>query len=168
MLPTDVLLVGYGPVGEMLTILLAQRGLTVTAVERWATPYNFPRAVSYDGEASRVLAAAGVADRLGPVVESSGEYTFKNGFGRTLLHVKVTGNGPMGWPDSVSFYQPGLEALLAETARRGVRSTLLEVAADNAPAQRLYAGYGFEPIGVRRGYYQPSNTDALVMQRNED
>ncbi|MFI2646511.1 MULTISPECIES: ribosomal protein S18-alanine N-acetyltransferase [Micromonospora] len=61
-----------------------------------------------------------------------------------------------------------LEALLAEAARHGVRSTLLEVAADNAPAQRLYAMYGFEPIGVRRGYYQPSNTDALVMQRNED
>ncbi|MFG2102122.1 ribosomal protein S18-alanine N-acetyltransferase [Micromonospora echinaurantiaca] len=58
-----------------------------------------------------------------------------------------------------------LEALLAEAARLGVRSTLLEVAADNAPAQRLYAAYGFEPIGVRRGYYQPSNTDALVMQR---
>ncbi|MFI7280284.1 ribosomal protein S18-alanine N-acetyltransferase [Micromonospora chersina] len=61
-----------------------------------------------------------------------------------------------------------LEALLAEAARQGVRSTLLEVAADNAPAQRLYAMYGFEPIGVRRGYYQASNTDALVMQRNED
>ncbi|MFG3598958.1 ribosomal protein S18-alanine N-acetyltransferase [Micromonospora chersina] len=61
-----------------------------------------------------------------------------------------------------------LEALLAEADRQGVRSTLLEVAADNAPAQRLYAMYGFEPIGVRRGYYQPSNTDALVMQRNED
>ncbi|WP_446216901.1 ribosomal protein S18-alanine N-acetyltransferase [Micromonospora sp. IBHARD004] len=61
-----------------------------------------------------------------------------------------------------------LEALLAEAARRGARSTLLEVAADNGPAQRLYATYGFEPIGVRRGYYQPSNTDALVMRRNED
>ncbi|MEU4775970.1 ribosomal protein S18-alanine N-acetyltransferase [Micromonospora sp. NPDC023644] len=59
-----------------------------------------------------------------------------------------------------------LEALLAEAARLGARSTLLEVAADNAPAQKLYAAYGFEPIGVRRGYYQPSNTDALVMQRN--
>ncbi|MEU9506720.1 ribosomal protein S18-alanine N-acetyltransferase [Micromonospora sp. NPDC048170] len=61
-----------------------------------------------------------------------------------------------------------LEALLAEAARLGVRSTLLEVAADNAPAQKLYAAYGFEPIGVRRGYYQPSNTDALVMQRTRD
>jgi len=56
-----------------------------------------------------------------------------------------------------------LEALLAEAGRRKV---LLEVAVDNAPAQRLYAGYDFEPVGVRRGYYQPSNTDALVMMRS--
>ncbi|MFJ6195653.1 ribosomal protein S18-alanine N-acetyltransferase [Micromonospora sp. NPDC092111] len=61
-----------------------------------------------------------------------------------------------------------LTDLLAEAARRGAGSVLLEVAADNAPAQRLYAAYGFEPIGVRRGYYQPSNTDALVMRRDQD
>jgi ribosomal-protein-alanine N-acetyltransferase len=58
-----------------------------------------------------------------------------------------------------------LEALLAEAARRGATQTLLEVAVDNAAAQRLYATYDFEPVGVRRGYYQPSNTDALVMMR---
>ncbi|MBO4162294.1 ribosomal protein S18-alanine N-acetyltransferase [Micromonospora antibiotica] len=58
--------------------------------------------------------------------------------------------------------------LLAEAARRGIDSVLLEVAVDNAPAQRLYATYGFEPIGVRRGYYQPSNTDALVMRRDAE
>ncbi|MEU1364239.1 ribosomal protein S18-alanine N-acetyltransferase [Micromonospora zamorensis] len=61
-----------------------------------------------------------------------------------------------------------LEELLAEAARRETRSTLLEVAVDNAAAQRLYATYGFEPIGVRRGYYQPSNTDALVMRRDAE
>jgi ribosomal-protein-alanine N-acetyltransferase len=58
-----------------------------------------------------------------------------------------------------------LEALLAEAAGKAAK-TLLEVAVDNAPAQRLYAGYDFEPVGLRRGYYQPSNTDALVMMRN--
>ena len=56
-----------------------------------------------------------------------------------------------------------LEALLAEAGKRKV---LLEVAVDNAPAQRLYAAYDFEPVGIRRGYYQPSNTDALVMMRS--
>ena len=59
-----------------------------------------------------------------------------------------------------------LEALLAEAERRGIKQTLLEVAVDNAPAQHLYGGYGFEPVGIRRGYYQPSNTDALVMMRD--
>ncbi len=59
-----------------------------------------------------------------------------------------------------------LEALLAEAARRGTRKTLLEVAVDNQPAQKLYATYDFEPVGIRRGYYQPSNTDALVMMRS--
>jgi [ribosomal protein S18]-alanine N-acetyltransferase len=58
-----------------------------------------------------------------------------------------------------------LEALLAEAARRDIKKTLLEVAADNAPAQHLYATYDFEPVGIRRGYYQPSNRDALVMMR---
>jgi [ribosomal protein S18]-alanine N-acetyltransferase len=59
-----------------------------------------------------------------------------------------------------------LEALLAEAGRAGIKQTLLEVAVDNAPAQRLYATYDFEPVGIRRGYYQPSNTDALVMMRH--
>ncbi|SCL13778.1 ribosomal protein S18-alanine N-acetyltransferase [Micromonospora inyonensis] len=61
-----------------------------------------------------------------------------------------------------------LEALLAEADARGTRDVLLEVAVDNAPAQKLYAGYDFEPIGIRRGYYQPTNTDALVMRRTRD
>jgi ribosomal-protein-alanine N-acetyltransferase len=58
------------------------------------------------------------------------------------------------------------EALLAEADRRGARAVLLEVAVDNAAAQHLYDRYGFEPVGVRRGYYQPSNTDAVVMRRD--
>lgn len=111
---TDVLIVGYGPVGQVAAILLAQRGFTVRVLEKWTTPYSMPRAVSYDGEASRILAACGVADRLGDVTELSGEYTWKNGFGRTLLHVRAAPDGPSGWPDSTSFYQPGVEERLAE------------------------------------------------------
>jgi ribosomal-protein-alanine N-acetyltransferase len=61
-----------------------------------------------------------------------------------------------------------LEALLAEASRHGVRQVLLEVAVDNAAAQKLYAQYGFEAVGIRRGYYQPSNTDALVMMREHE
>ncbi|GAC1325906.1 MAG: ribosomal protein S18-alanine N-acetyltransferase [Mycobacteriales bacterium] len=56
-----------------------------------------------------------------------------------------------------------LLALLREADRRGVDVVGLEVRADNDRAQGLYQRFGFAPAGVRRGYYQPSNTDAVVM-----
>jgi ribosomal-protein-alanine N-acetyltransferase len=57
-----------------------------------------------------------------------------------------------------------LDALVAEAARRGCTDVFLEVRVDNDRAQRLYRSRGFTQIGIRRGYYQPSGTDALVMQ----
>jgi ribosomal-protein-alanine N-acetyltransferase len=61
-----------------------------------------------------------------------------------------------------------MDALLDYARAAGATHTLLEVAADNAAAQKMYASYGFEVVGVRRGYYQPSNTDALVMRRDDE
>ena len=57
-----------------------------------------------------------------------------------------------------------LDALLAEADRRSP-VVLLEVRADNEVAQGLYRRRGFAAIGRRRGYYQPSGTDAVVMKR---
>src|SRR5215467_6776104 len=58
-----------------------------------------------------------------------------------------------------------LEALLAEAARRGCTEVFLEVRTDNARAQRLYRRHEFSDVGIRRGYYQPSGADAVVMKR---
>ncbi|GAA1160158.1 ribosomal-protein-alanine N-acetyltransferase [Kitasatospora gansuensis] len=57
-----------------------------------------------------------------------------------------------------------LADLVAEAARRQCAELLLEVRMDNPRAQRLYERFGFEPVGIRRGYYQPANVDALVMR----
>jgi [ribosomal protein S18]-alanine N-acetyltransferase len=59
-----------------------------------------------------------------------------------------------------------LEALLTEASRRGCTEVFLEVRTDNTRAQRLYQRYGFRQIGIRKGYYQPSGADALVMRRD--
>ncbi len=92
---------------------------------------------------------------------------------RILGYGGLAVNGDEAWIQNIAVVRDAqrqgigrtiLEALLAEAARRKAPAVLLEVAVDNAPAQKLYATYGFEPIGVRRGYYQPSNTDALVMR----
>jgi ribosomal-protein-alanine N-acetyltransferase len=57
-----------------------------------------------------------------------------------------------------------LDALLTEADRRSP-VVLLEVRADNELAQGLYRRRGFAEIGRRRGYYQPSGADAVVMKR---
>ena len=54
----------------------------------------------------------------------------------------------------------------AEAARRGCTEVSLEVRTDNMRAQQLYRRYGFRQIGIRKGYYQPSGADALVMRRD--
>ncbi len=57
-----------------------------------------------------------------------------------------------------------LDALLAEADRRSP-VVLLEVRAGNEVAQGLYRRRGFAEVGRRRGYYQPSGADAVVMRR---
>ncbi|HEX4060094.1 MAG TPA: ribosomal protein S18-alanine N-acetyltransferase [Streptosporangiaceae bacterium] len=61
-----------------------------------------------------------------------------------------------------------LTALLTEAADRGCAEVFLEVRADNPRAQRLYRRHGFTAVGLRRGYYQPSGMDAIVMHRPTD
>jgi [ribosomal protein S18]-alanine N-acetyltransferase len=58
-----------------------------------------------------------------------------------------------------------LTALVDEAGSRGCTEVLLEVREDNPRARRLYQRRGFTEIGVRRGYYQPSGVDAVVMRK---
>ncbi|PZS08994.1 MAG: ribosomal-protein-alanine N-acetyltransferase [Acidimicrobiales bacterium] len=58
-----------------------------------------------------------------------------------------------------------LTALLDRASVLGVTTVALEVRADNVAATALYARHGFQAVGVRPAYYQPSGADALVMMR---
>ncbi len=59
-----------------------------------------------------------------------------------------------------------LEFMAQQARDHGARTMLLEVRPSNPPAQRLYERYGFERIGVRRGYYPAhcGREDAVVMR----
>lgn len=68
----------------------------------------------------------------------------------------------------VDHRRQGIAQLLINEAAGRLPDTVdelwLEVAADNLPARKLYAGLGFSEIGRRRGYY-PGGIDAVIMNR---
>lgn len=115
-LDADVAIVGYGPVGATLAILLAQTGRRVVVVERRPGPYALPRAVHVDHEAARIIQSCGVGDDFRAVSEPAPVYEWRNGAGQTLLRIGRVGDGGSGWPESSMFHQPHLEALLDRRA----------------------------------------------------
>jgi ribosomal-protein-alanine N-acetyltransferase len=58
-----------------------------------------------------------------------------------------------------------LERLFEETAADPQRGYTLEVRVSNSHAIQLYERLGFEPRGIRRGYYTDNREDALIMWR---
>ena len=58
-----------------------------------------------------------------------------------------------------------LERLFEVTASDPRRGYTLEVRVSNTDAIRLYERLGFEPRGIRRGYYTDNREDALIMWR---
>jgi [ribosomal protein S18]-alanine N-acetyltransferase len=53
--------------------------------------------------------------------------------------------------------------LIRRAQEMGAHAVSLEVRVTNWGAQRMYARFGFRPVGVRKGYYQETNEDAVVM-----
>ena len=143
----DVAIVGAGPSGLVLAILLAQLGRSVVVLEQWPAPYPLPRAVHFDDEVGRLLQSCGIGDELRRRSEPAEVYEWRNAAGTTLLRFGRIGTGRSGWPFSSMFCQPDLEALLEARAhalptidiRRGVAVDALE------------PGDGVVTVGTRSG-----------------
>lgn len=56
-----------------------------------------------------------------------------------------------------------LTTIIDECYRNMAKYITLEVRVGNKPAIALYEKYGFKSLGVRKGYYQDNNEDALIM-----
>lgn len=109
----DVLIVGYGPVGQFLSIQLAHRGWSVAVVEKWPEAYPLPRAVHFDDEIGRLLQSIGIRPDSNPVIDPYDNfYTWRNADQEDLLRLDWSGQGRSGWATANFFSQPELEAEL--------------------------------------------------------
>lgn len=114
----DVAVVGYGPTGQLLALLLGRLGHRVVVVDRWPDLYPLPRAVHFDHEIARILQAAGVIDDVNRVAETIDTYQWRNARRELLLELDWRGIGPSGWPVSNMFSQPDLERVLDRHVKR--------------------------------------------------
>jgi 3-(3-hydroxy-phenyl)propionate hydroxylase len=110
---TDVLIVGFGPVGATIANLLGAYGVRTLVVDKATDIFMAPRAIALDNEALRILQLAGLPEdafeRIAiPYVRMRSPY-----FGE---FARINSAGDIdGHPKLVTFYQPELERALRET-----------------------------------------------------
>ena len=118
-LDADIAIVGAGPVGTLLAILLGKQGKKVTLIERWPTIYDRPRAVTMDHEVARVLATLGIDCDNDPAFEYHEElYHWKNADLEPLELVDWESVAASGWRVTYWFNQPELETRLLGMAEK--------------------------------------------------
>src|SRR6266851_6536277 len=154
---SDVLIAGAGPVGQVLALLLSQRGLRVSVVERWAQPYPLPRAVAMSHDVLRVLRQLGLGDELAPMLEPWGQdgqrFILQDGAGRTLTETGFTLHSESGFATMSGFSQPDLEELLERRVHADPlidqrRGFALDALVDDGPgvSATIRPHTGLEPI----------------------
>lgn len=119
----DVLVVGAGPTGSTLALLLARQGVDVLLVDREAAIYPLPRAAHIDHEAVRIFQSLGLAGAVMASSRQAPRYDFVNKAGEVLMRLDGADRiGPGGWPAANMIHQPSIERVLraAVAAEQGI------------------------------------------------
>ncbi|MFE7212593.1 ribosomal protein S18-alanine N-acetyltransferase [Streptomyces sp. NPDC001698] len=123
---------------------------------------------------SRGMFWSELAHSRGP--DATRRYVVAEDGGRIVGYAGLVASGGQGDVQTIAVardhWGTGLGArLLTELLRAAsafdCAEVMLECRVDNVRAQKLYERFGFEPIGFRRGYYQPGNVDAVVMRLSD-
>ncbi|MFF2050311.1 bifunctional 3-(3-hydroxy-phenyl)propionate/3-hydroxycinnamic acid hydroxylase [Leifsonia sp. NPDC058194] len=112
----DVLIVGFGPCGQVLAAQLGGRGHSVFVAERSPDPYPLPRAGHVDDEIVRVFQGIGAADEFEDRAVTPRGYEWLSADRETLFVIDWNKPTSSTWRSDYIFYQPYLEEALTRAA----------------------------------------------------
>ncbi|MEU0495214.1 bifunctional 3-(3-hydroxy-phenyl)propionate/3-hydroxycinnamic acid hydroxylase [Mycobacterium sp. NPDC006124] len=108
-----VVVVGAGPTGATVSILLAQCGIKTLVLDRWAGVYPQPRAVHMDDEVCRVVARMGLAEKFAAISRPAHGLQLRDRDHRVLAEFRRdTAPSANGHPQANMFDQPEFEEIL--------------------------------------------------------
>jgi 3-(3-hydroxy-phenyl)propionate hydroxylase len=120
-----VVVLGAGPTGITAATLLAQQGLPVLVLDRWADVFPQPRAVHLDDEIYRLLGRIGAADAFAAITRPSLGLRLLDHDHRVLTEFRRTpGAAQHGYPQANMFDQPDFERVLRQNLQRFAAVTL--------------------------------------------
>lgn len=116
----DVTILGGGPVGCLLSVILSDMGVSNIVIDRDAVPYQLPRAIVMDDEIQRAFHDHGLGEWLTNNTEPLQRGDFVGPNNEVVIGADIPPMGLQGVPPVVTHFQPDLDTMLrAEAERRG-------------------------------------------------
>lgn len=115
MLDAEVVVVGYGPSGEVLASLLAASGVSTIVLERDRDLYSRARAVTVNDWTLRILQELGLAERVKQDMDVMPAVSWKT-YQNKLVFRLVQKPDVLGHPTAMMIYQPEMEAVIRADA----------------------------------------------------
>ena len=116
----DCIVIGYGPVGALLSIFLSKLGLSVAVIDKNLDIYPLPRAIHFDDEVMRIFQMVNLSEQISKIsrIGTKGMHFVDNEDNILMVRKGSDTIGDLGWQKSWYFHQPQLEELLRENAEK--------------------------------------------------
>ena len=120
----DIIIAGFGPVGQLCSNLLNKYGLKVGVIESDFEICSEPRTISIDDEIQRIISSLGLWDSFKDTrsVPDFADLIFPNG--KVVLRGPVTSTSN-GFPFVSTIYQPDLERILKTKLNKSKNTDLI-------------------------------------------
>ncbi len=107
----EVIIVGYGPLGQLCGLLLSKLGVRVAIIERKKDVNPLPRSSVVDGQSLRLMNAISIYSEIKNLFNTPEflDYTLPDG---KIIQRSIVKETSDGYPNISTFYQPDLEVVL--------------------------------------------------------